>query len=287
MPKNDRFFQTNDGTKICYQLEDNGHNQWVVVTHGVGEHQGRHQYIKGLLSDCYNICTHDLRGHGKSGGRRHYIESFSIFCEDLAQLLEHLREEYKVENYVLYGHSMGSLVTSYYLQQYTEPSFYPMGVVMNAPPVGIPGLLGDLVKFLPVSGLSYFNKLGVGLKIPGLVDLKDLSHDPQVEIDYREDPLNGLKLHTKLALELIETVKRVYAKPLEVTCPAFVSVGSADRVVSPIDLQHYFSSVEDSFKITVIPDSYHEIHNEIDLYRKPYFNYLKESFQTILNNSLS
>jgi len=33
--------------------------------------------------------------------------------------------------------------------------------------------------------------------------------------------------------------------------------------------------IDKSFKLTVFEGAYHEIHNEIEKYRRPYFDYLK------------
>ena len=33
--------------------------------------------------------------------------------------------------------------------------------------------------------------------------------------------------------------------------------------------------VEKVFRLKILKDAYHEIHNEVEKYRKPYFDYLK------------
>jgi len=90
------------------------------------------------------------------------------------------------------------------------------------------------------------------------------------------------KLETKLLLELTKTSVETYARPLRSKCANYVSVGSGDRVIGKDDLVAYFTDVDKSFKLTVFDGAYHEIHNEIEKYRKPYLDYLK----SVINESL-
>ena len=48
------------------------------------------------------------------------------------------------------------------------------------------------------------------------------------------------------------------------------------------DLIEYFTTVDKSFQLKVFDGAYHEIHNEIEKYRKPYFDHLKTVFNEVL-----
>jgi alpha-beta hydrolase superfamily lysophospholipase len=39
----------------------------------------------------------------------------------------------------------------------------------------------------------------------------------------------------------------------------------------------YFNNIEKKAQIKVIEGGYHELHNEIEKYRKPYLNFLRQS----------
>ena len=78
MIKENRFIQLRDGIKIHSQIKEVGGPLWIVFTHGLGEHLGRHNYLHGLFSNNFNIFQYDLRGHGRSEGKRAYIKDFHV-----------------------------------------------------------------------------------------------------------------------------------------------------------------------------------------------------------------
>ena len=60
-----RNIEVDKGIFLNSEIFENGKDEWIVVTHGIGEHLGRHQYLTNLLREKYNICFYDLRGHGE------------------------------------------------------------------------------------------------------------------------------------------------------------------------------------------------------------------------------
>ena len=56
----------------------------VVFVHGICEHLGRYEHIKNkFLDNGYNVYRYDARGHGRSEGKRGYLEDFTDYLEDL------------------------------------------------------------------------------------------------------------------------------------------------------------------------------------------------------------
>jgi acylglycerol lipase len=271
-----------DGVELQAKIHEMGSDCWIIVTHGIGEHMERHNYIVDLFGMNFNILQYDLRGHGRSYGERAWIESFDTFMEDLDQIVDFLKNQYKMKKYVLFGHSMGALITAAYIQGHADKNFYPQRVILNAPPVGYHGFLGDIVRMGPTGIFRTLAKMKAGTALAGLVDLNYLSHDVHVKDKYVQDPLNCLKLHTKLVLGMVETSKRVFARPLRPECPLYVSYGSDDKIVGVKDLKNYFTFVEKAVSLTEFTGAYHEIHNEIEKYRKPYFDYLRKTFEQVL-----
>lgn len=277
-----KFIKMRDGSELYVQIKESGSPVWIIATHGVGEHMDRHKYIPEIFGHDFNIFQYDLRGHGRSTGKKCWVEDFSLYMEDLREIIRYIKEKYRMERYVLFAHSMGALISCAFMQNYVEDGLYPERFIINAPPCGADGFLGTLVKVLPSTFFSTACEIPYSLGIGGLVDLKYLSHDPRVKEDYIKDPLNSLKLESKLMFEIMKTSKNTFSRPLRSKCPSYVSVGSNDRVVGSRDLIEYFSTVDKSFQLKVFDGAFHEIHNEIEKYRKPYFDYLKATFNEVL-----
>lgn len=275
MIADNRIIAMDDGTKIYAEVNERDKDVWLIATHGIGEHLGRHKYLVDLFGDKYNIFQYDLRGHGKSSGPRADIVSFNSYMEDLLELIAYLQSHYKMKRYILFGHSMGALITCAFMQRFVEEDMYPEKVVINAPPVGLDGILGDIVGSIPQSAVGLLGKLPVSLPIKGMIDLSLLSHDPAVAELYRNDPLCLMTLHSRLLIELIHEAKKTFSRPIRSRCHSYVSVGTEDKVVGVKPLIEYFSTIDKSFGLKTFEGAYHEIHNELEKYRKPYFEYLR------------
>lgn len=265
-----------DGTSLKCLIRETGSSKWLIVTHGLGEHGGRHEFILKLFSQNFNIAIYDLRGHGKSGGQRVYVDDFGSFQKDLQCVIDFLKKDFNMTEYSLFGHSMGGLITASYVQNLAKKDFYPSTVFLSSPAVAAPGFKGPLFANSP--GILFDSLLKIpSFPVAGLLPLRKLSHDNRIYEAYVKDELCELKIHTRLFFELLKTARDVFSRPLRAECPLFCSVGTADELVNPKLIQKYFSETEKNCQLKIFPGAYHEIHNEIEKYRKPYLNFLRQS----------
>jgi alpha-beta hydrolase superfamily lysophospholipase len=265
-----------DGTLLKCLVRETGSSKWLIVTHGLGEHIERHEYILKLFSANFNIAIYDLRGHGKSGGKRGWVEDFEHYLKDLDSVIEFLRKDFSMTKYTLFGHSMGGLITAAYVQSRADKDFYPEKVFLSSPAVAGPGFLGHAFSLAPMFLFDALKKCPT-LPLEGVLDLKKLSHDGRIYESYIKDELNQLKIHSKLFFEVLRMGREVFSRPLRVECPLFVSIGTGDGLVHPKLLIEYFTKVEKSAQLKIVDGGYHELHNEIDKYKKPYLNFLRQS----------
>lgn len=270
------MLKVNDEVRLKLHLYEKGHSQWLVVTHGLGEYSLRHKHLIDSFSQKFNICFYDLRGHGQSDGERACSEDFSLFAQDLKLLVNYLRDNYLMKDYKLFGHSMGGLITADFMQNYVDPTFYPKAVFLSSPVVAPTGILGSVLASERIGITNFLLKMPK-MKLEGLLDIKKLSHDMRIYNDYIEDPLNSLKLSTKLLFLLIERTKVVYSEKLNINCPLYVVIGSEDVLVNPKACIDYYTHIESNATLEVIEGAYHEIHNEIKRYYDPYLAFLKSS----------
>lgn len=265
-----------DGTALKCLIRETGNSKWLIVTHGLGEHLGRHEHLLKLFSQNFNLAIYDLRGHGRSGGRKGWVDSFQDFSKDLNVIIQYLRKEFSMDKYILMGHSMGGLIVSDYMQNFVSKDFYPEKVFLSSPAVAAPGILGVGFSNSPGFLLGALTKLPT-IPLGGMLDLKKLSHDSRIYESYIKDEFNQLKVHTKLFFELLRTAREVFSRPLRVDCPLYMAIGTQDCLVNAPEAIHYFTEVEKNTQLKVIEGGYHELHNEIEKYRAPYFEFLRKS----------
>lgn len=274
-----KFIRMSDGVELHTHINESGQKKWLVALHGLGEHMRRHVYLKEAFQQDFNIFQFDLRGHGRSQGEKAYIENFDRYILDLQDILEYLRLEYDMKEFVLFGHSMGALIVSLFLQQNFKNSPYPERAFLSAPPVMVGGIGGPLFKYLPLSISRTLQNLPITFKLSGLVDLNYLSHNAKIKDEYLKDELNCLEIHSSLVFKLIHNAKKVYSRPLRAQCPVHVAAGSGDKVIDFDTLFNYFNFVEKGCDLKIIDDGYHELHHEISKYRIAYFEFLKTSLR--------
>lgn len=73
-------WQTEDGLQLYAQgwQPDTEPRGVICLVHGLGEHSGRYAHLAAFLNQAgYALLTFDLRGHGKSEGRRGHVHPAS------------------------------------------------------------------------------------------------------------------------------------------------------------------------------------------------------------------
>jgi acylglycerol lipase len=270
-----------DGLSLKLQIKEAGAPIWLIGTHGISEHMMRHQYLHQVFQGQYNILLYDLRGHGESEGERAHIKNFYQYMDDLQEIIQFLQDKYRMQRHVLFGHSMGALITAGYVQRLKSDSFWPEKVFVNAPPAGLPGPGGILLNFLPLKHLQQLARIRWWTRVGGVVNLKKLSHDPQVYLDYVRDPKVSLKISTQLGLQLCRASREVFSRSLNCKVPLYGAQGTQDVIVNPQATINFFQKIETKATFKIIKGGYHELHNEIKTYREPYLQFLKDSLGTL------
>lgn len=265
-----------DGTPLKCLIRETGSQKWLIVTHGLGEHLGRHQYMLKLFAQNFNIAIYDLRGHGRSGGPRATVAQFQDYSRDLEVVVSYLKKEFSMNDHILFGHSMGGLVTADYMQNFVKEENYPSTVFLSSPAAGAPGLMGPVLASSPKMLFEGLSKLP-SMPVAKVLNLKKLSHDSRVYESYVKDEYTMLKIHTHLYVEILGRAREVFSRPLRIKCPLYCSIGTEDVLVPPKIIINYFTEIEKNCQLRIFDGGFHELHNEIDKYKKPYLNFLRQS----------
>jgi acylglycerol lipase len=229
----------------------------VLLIHGIAEHAGRHAHVATRFAQA-GIETHafDLRGFGASSGRRAYLDRWSRYHDDVEDRLAAIRAVSERRPVVLYGHSMGGLIAlGYVLADAQRPA--PDLLVLSAPAIGAN------VALWKRSLADVLGRIAPRMEIANDLPPGGLSHDGQVELDYRSDPLNYHSTTTRLGMELFGEQARVASRVAQIASlprPTYVLHGSDDEIV-PVS---FSASLEGHGNVTrhVYAGLRHEMHNE-------------------------
>jgi alpha-beta hydrolase superfamily lysophospholipase len=229
----------------------------LVVTHGLGEHSECYNRLaEGLTDAQWTIHAWDLRGHGRSEGKRGVIQNFSDYTGDLAAFIEHLKLK---GPRVLLGHSMGGLVN---LRCVLEHG--PMGMTalsLSSPLLGLALRVPELKKM----AAQVLAKYAPTYTLYNEVLFKDLTKDKKVIEEYKRDPLRHDRSSALLYLKVLENTEFVLKNASQIKSPILIQQAGEDRVVNLESTKLLFEGLGSKDKQLIIYDGYkHEIFNEVE-----------------------
>jgi alpha-beta hydrolase superfamily lysophospholipase len=248
-----------DGTNLrTLRWEPDG-DPWAVaeIVHGLGEHGGRYDTVAAALAGAgIDPWAYDHRGNGGSGGPRFYVERFSQLHDDLGERLAALRALHPGKPLVMYGHSLGGLISLGYVFS-DPPRPLPDLLVLSAPALADnqPGWKRPLARA--------FTHIVPRLKISNGIPAGGLSRDPAVDAKVAADPMSSSRSTVKLGAEAFKEQDRVRAQLPDLAAlpiPTYVLHGSADVVVPPRASELLVG--KGNLTRRVHPDLRHECHHE-------------------------
>jgi len=228
----------------------------VCLVHGLGEHSGRYAHVAAALNGAgYSLIALDLRGHGKSEGRRGHIPSTEAFFGDIDLFLAFSKERFPGKQLALYGHSLGGMVINYVIDRRpelacvvaTSPNFR-LGFEPPAVQVALGRLMNSIwPTFTQANGL----------------ETEALSRDPQVVRDYEKDPLVHDRITARMYMHgIYEASQWALEHAAEFPLPLLILHGSDDRITSPVGSQEFAANAGENITLKIWQGGYHELHNE-------------------------
>lgn len=217
-----------DGTPLAtYRWGTPGGSGTVVLVHGLGEHIGRHHRLaERIASAGWLVYGADLRGHGRSGGRRGHVARFGEYLDDLSLVLAAARAEGGARPVVLAGHSLGALIALRLVE--TRRVAELLGLVLSG--IGLEPVL-RVPRWKRLAG-----RIGAWicprLPVSNEIDPRALSRDEAVCEAYVRDPLVHRTV-TPAWFREFEGARRTALRDAgSVTVPVLLVHGEADGLVS-------------------------------------------------------
>jgi alpha-beta hydrolase superfamily lysophospholipase len=259
MEHQEGYLKSNRATKVYYQywLPRDTPKAIVLIVHGLAEHSGRYMnLVNHFVPQGYAVYGIDHLGHGRSEGKRVYVEQFQDFTKTLKIYFDSIREKQPETPIFIVGHSMGGLIGAAYLLEHQNDL---SGAVLSGPAIKIPENISQITILAGKIFSVLLPKLGVAPLI-----FEGISRDPAVVEAYINDPLvyTG-KITARLAAELLKTMGHITKHAAKIQLPIMIAQGSEDSLVDPGGAQLLYDLVGSGDKTIKLYDGfYHEIFNE-------------------------
>lgn len=243
----------------------------VLLVHGISEHSGRHHHTFDFFQrQNIELVRFDMRGAGRSGGKRQWCEEFHDYVQDVDLVYQWICRTADPLPFFLMGHSLGGAIALHFA---ADRSHELDGLVLTAPAFRPGKGISPAVVFLG----TWANRVFPSFRLPKPLDMEAISRIPEVVRAYAEDPLVCHANTVHQGVEVLKGLNQIPGLLKDILCPTVLLHGSDDRVINP----------EGSFEIVrglggqekalhILPGGYHEPHN--DLERENFYRYLEVWF---------
>jgi alpha-beta hydrolase superfamily lysophospholipase len=250
--------ETAGGLRIFFRCrEADASRGSVLVIHGLGEHSGRYGALAdALVSAGVDTYAMDLRGHGRSQGRRGHADSFDRLLQDVDRVRRRVRMGRPAVPAFILGHSLGGLVVGRYVQEFGFPSL--AGAVLVAP-------LLDLAMEPPAwkTRLARVaDRLAPALTVDNELRTAEVFRDPEEQDRYDRDPLVHRRLSVRLWSEIRRAAALLLRRAEHTRVPFLLQLPGADRVVSSPASRAMASRLAGSVTVSDYPEAYHGLYHD-------------------------
>jgi alpha-beta hydrolase superfamily lysophospholipase len=230
----------------------------LLAVHGLGEHSGR---FEGLAARANQAGMHffslDLRGHGRSPGRRGHAGSFERLLTDLDRFRRRTGNGEAKLPTVFLGHSLGGLIVGRYVQEFGFPSL--SGAVLVAPFV-------DLAMRPPAWKLrlaALADRWVPALTMDNGIRSDLLFRTAEERAARDEDPLVHRRVSARLWGDMRREATILVRRAGQSRAPVLIQLPGDDRVVSTSASRDLAMRFGGDTEVIEYEDAYH------DLYRDP------------------
>ena len=276
-----------DGRSVaCYTWPVDEPRAIVHIAHGMGEHAQRYDWVAQQLNAAsYTVYANDHRGHGGTGqANLGYFgpDGWNRTVADAYEINQHIRTNHPGKPVILLGHSMGSMLSQYYITRYGAS--IDALVLSGSPGFKKPSrnpIPGWILKYetrrvgadaqSPVMQKLLFGSSNKPFDEPGATGFEWLSKDKEQVQKYVDDPACGFVIATG-SLKDLQAGSAISASPDSVNTipkdlPMYVFAGSEDPVHGgKLDIERMVDAYKEAgikdLTLKWYPDGRHEMFNE-------------------------
>lgn len=261
LKRSEGYFRGKDDVELFYQMWSPAKpTATLVINHGVGEHTECYQRLVDGLSDLnVRFVAYDMRGHGRSEGKRGVVKRLSEYISDLEIFVGYVKKEISNQPMAILGHSLGGMVVLSTIIK--NPEFNFKCAVLSSPLLGVQVDVPEIKKI----AAKYLAQYLPTLTLWNEIDHRSLTHDKKVLQEFEKDPLRHDRVSPKLYLDMVAYCEKVTKEGAYLTLPVFFQLSGQDKIVSTKATETFFKTIKSNDKeLKVYENSFHEIYNDIE-----------------------
>jgi alpha-beta hydrolase superfamily lysophospholipase len=243
-----------DGAALVFDAYDADHARAaVLMLPGWADHAARYAGLAERL-EAAGLASYvmDLRGHGRSAGRRAHLTRFSQLLGDLQAFRRAVRQRTDVPQ-VLLGHGFGGLVVLRYIE--TQPPDAPLAAVVTSPFLGPAQPLPVWKQVLS----RVCADLWPTAAFPLGRDPDHVSRDPAVCEAYERDPAVESRFTAGAWRETQWAQRAVVADGHRIECPLLFLLAGEDRLVDAHLARAFAQGLRGRVEVHWHSEMYHEL----------------------------
>ena len=233
----------------------------ILVTHGLAEHSECYkEFAEDLNRLNYNVIVYDLRGHGRSEGKRGVIEDFDFFCQDLTLFVDFCVDNYKKDKaFFLLGHSLGGLITAKTILSKEVKGVD--AVIFSSPCFGLKIAVPTWKEKLAQMSSQWLPNMTMWNELR----YEDLIRDVEKIKAYEADPLRHDKISPRIFMGMLTGMENIEKNEADFDLPVLMQVAGQDRICNPATgIRFYENCASKIKKLQIYDESFHEIYNDLD-----------------------
>ena len=276
MNKKSYFIKSKDGSNLMYYswLPNKKIKVAIGIIHGLGEHSSRYDdFAEYFCKKGYGVYSIDLRGHGKSEGKRGHVNNFKKLIDDSEEMFINIRKENLNVPMVMFGHSLGGCIALNYLCE-NQSKEIDLAIISS------PWLKTVLE---PPKFIIYIQKILVVLfpsfTLNNRLDPYHLSKNTNKVKKYIKDPLVHNRISLKMFSEVNMAIDKIENESEKINIPVLLLHGKKDNIISFKGTKKISKKINNS-KLILYEGLYHEPHNDLEK------NQILDNYTSFIKNNI-
>lgn len=231
----------------------------LVFAHGFGEHGGCYRHVAETLGPALDleILSPDLRGHGRSPGRRGVVRQYEELVSDLQAALAWIRRHHPDLPAYILGHSNGGQIA---LRLALETDAALDGLIVSNPSLKLATPVARHKLWIGRFLHQFAPTVTLGAKLNAAI----LTSDPKFQREHQIDPLRHSRISAPLFFGMVDGGPLLLTRASELQTPLLMILGGRDEVVDPEHSRLVFEQIASVDKsLLFFPKMLHEPLNEV------------------------